>query len=76
MKVRGTVFLFWPLLRSVRKWQGRKISWPGLQNSTELGAHIVKTYYCENFEKVVEGCPVPVIIAGGKKLPEEMEVFD
>jgi putative autoinducer-2 (AI-2) aldolase len=31
----------------------------------------VKTYYCENFEKVVEGCPVPVIIAGGKKLPEK-----
>ena len=35
----------------------------GLQWS---GAHIVKTYYCEDFEKVVEGCPVPVIIAGGK----------
>ena len=44
--------------------------------AAELGAHIVKTYYCENFEKVVEGCPVPVIIAGGKKLPEEMEVFE
>jgi 3-hydroxy-5-phosphonooxypentane-2,4-dione thiolase len=42
----------------------------------ELGAHIVKTYYCENFEKVVEGCPVPVIIAGGKKLPEEIEVLE
>ena len=39
--------------------------------AAELGAHIVKTYYCENFEKVVEGCPVPVIIAGGKKLPEK-----
>lgn len=38
--------------------------------AAELGAHIVKTYYCENFDKVVEGCPVPVVIAGGKKIPE------
>jgi 3-hydroxy-5-phosphonooxypentane-2,4-dione thiolase len=35
-----------------------------------LGAHIVKTYYCDNFQNVVSGCPVPVIIAGGKKLSE------
>ena len=39
--------------------------------AAELGAHLVKTYYCENFEKVVDGCPVPVIIAGGKKLQEK-----
>ncbi|MDG7035747.1 MAG: 3-hydroxy-5-phosphonooxypentane-2,4-dione thiolase [Nitrososphaerota archaeon] len=38
--------------------------------AAELGAHIVKTYYCENFDKVVEGCPVPVVIAGGKKISE------
>jgi putative autoinducer-2 (AI-2) aldolase len=38
--------------------------------AAELGAHIVKTYYCEDFEKVVESCPVPVIVAGGKKIPE------
>lgn len=38
--------------------------------AAELGAHFVKTYYCENFEKVAETCPVPVIIAGGKKIPE------
>ena len=38
--------------------------------AAELGASIVKTYYCEDFRKVVEGCPVPVVIAGGKKLPE------
>ncbi len=38
--------------------------------AAELGAHIVKTYYCENFEQVVEGCPVPLVVAGGKKLPE------
>ncbi|MCZ6451869.1 MAG: 3-hydroxy-5-phosphonooxypentane-2,4-dione thiolase [Deltaproteobacteria bacterium] len=38
--------------------------------AAELGAHIVKTYYCEEFGKVVESCPVPVIVAGGKKVPE------
>jgi putative autoinducer-2 (AI-2) aldolase len=38
--------------------------------AAELGAHIVKTYYCDNFEQVVEGCPVPLIIAGGRNLPE------
>lgn len=37
----------------------------------ELGAHFVKTYYCEEFEKVVETCPIPVVIAGGKKIPEK-----
>ena len=37
----------------------------------ELGAQVVKTYYCdEGFEKVTAGCPVPIVIAGGKKLPE------
>jgi 3-hydroxy-5-phosphonooxypentane-2,4-dione thiolase len=37
----------------------------------ELGAHFVKTYYCEKgFARVTAGCPVPVVIAGGKKLPE------
>ncbi|MEM3267742.1 MAG: 3-hydroxy-5-phosphonooxypentane-2,4-dione thiolase [Conexivisphaerales archaeon] len=39
--------------------------------AAELGAHIVKTYYCEDFYKVVEGCPVPVVIAGGKKIAEK-----
>ncbi|MDQ3838042.1 MAG: 3-hydroxy-5-phosphonooxypentane-2,4-dione thiolase [Thermoproteota archaeon] len=43
--------------------------------AAELGAHIIKTYYCQNFEEVVEGCPVPVIIAGGKKLPQEIEAL-
>lgn len=38
--------------------------------AAELGAHLVKTYYCEEFEKVVESCPIPVIVAGGKKTPE------
>lgn len=38
--------------------------------AAELGASVVKTYHCEGFQKVVDGCPVPVVIAGGKKLPE------
>lgn len=37
----------------------------------ELGANIIKTYYCENFEEVVAACPVPIVVAGGKKLPEK-----
>lgn len=37
----------------------------------ENGANIVKTYYTEGFEKVVAACPVPIVIAGGKKLPEK-----
>lgn len=39
--------------------------------AAELGAHFVKTYFCEEFEKVVESCPVPIVIAGGKKIPEK-----
>ncbi|MCH7808748.1 MAG: 3-hydroxy-5-phosphonooxypentane-2,4-dione thiolase [Planctomycetes bacterium] len=39
--------------------------------AAELGAQIVKTYYCEGFEKVVAGCPVPIVIAGGKKIEEK-----
>ena len=37
----------------------------------ELGAHMVKTYYCaEDFDTVTAACPVPLVMAGGKKLPE------
>jgi putative autoinducer-2 (AI-2) aldolase len=37
----------------------------------ELGAQVVKTYYCaDGFERVTAGCPVPIVMAGGKKLPE------
>jgi 3-hydroxy-5-phosphonooxypentane-2,4-dione thiolase len=39
--------------------------------AAELGAHIVKTYYCKDFTKVVESCPIPIIIAGGKKISEK-----
>jgi putative autoinducer-2 (AI-2) aldolase len=38
--------------------------------AAELGAHFVKTYYCDNFEKVTGTCPVPIVMAGGKKIPE------
>ncbi len=43
--------------------------------AAELGAKIVKTYWCENFEKVVNGCPVPVVMAGGPQTDTELEVF-
>ncbi|MEW6074867.1 MAG: 3-hydroxy-5-phosphonooxypentane-2,4-dione thiolase [Candidatus Omnitrophota bacterium] len=44
--------------------------------AAELGAKVVKTYWCEEgFEKVVAGCPVPVVIAGGPKCATEAEVF-
>ncbi len=38
--------------------------------ASEHGAHIVKTYYCEDFHKVVDSCHVPIVMAGGKKIPE------
>lgn len=44
--------------------------------AAELGARVVKTYWCEDFEKVVNGCPVPVIIAGGPKFDSELEVLN
>jgi len=43
--------------------------------AAELGARIVKTYWCEGFEKVVRGCPVPVVMAGGPQVETELEVF-
>jgi putative autoinducer-2 (AI-2) aldolase len=42
----------------------------------EQGAAVVKTYYCEDFEKVVEGCPVPVVIAGGPRTENDLEVIE
>ena len=43
----------------------------------ELGARIVKTYWCEkDFDKIVQGCPVPVVIAGGPKCESEKEVLE
>jgi len=43
----------------------------------ELGAKVVKTYWCDkDFEKVVQGCPVPVVMAGGPKCNSELDVFE
>jgi len=44
--------------------------------AAELGATYVKTYYCEDFEKVTSSCPVPCVIAGGPKLETEMDAFE
>ncbi|MDD5496090.1 MAG: 3-hydroxy-5-phosphonooxypentane-2,4-dione thiolase [Candidatus Omnitrophica bacterium] len=43
--------------------------------AAELGAHFVKTYYCDEFEKVVKSCPVPLVIAGGPKLNTELDAL-
>ena len=42
----------------------------------ELGARVVKTYWCEEFDKVTGGCPVPVVIAGGPICETELEVME
>ena len=57
---------------AVGKDMARDVRYLGLacRIAAELGAHIVKTYHCEDFDKLVESCPIPVIIAGGKKTPE------
>ncbi len=44
--------------------------------AAELGARVVKTYWCRNFEKVTTGCPVPVVMAGGPKCETELEVME
>lgn len=44
--------------------------------SAEFGAHLVKTYYCDGFSKVVDSCPVPLVVAGGPKLGSEDDVFN
>ncbi len=44
--------------------------------AAELGARVVKTYWCENFDRVVRGCPVPVVMAGGPQVDTELQVFE
>ena len=58
---------------AVGKDMARDVRYLGLccRIAAELGASFVKTYYCEGFEKVVRNCPVPVVIAGGKKIEEK-----
>ena len=43
--------------------------------AAEIGAQFVKTYYCEDFGKVVNGCPVPLVVAGGPRLETELDAF-
>ena len=58
---------------AVGKDMAKDVRYLGLASrmAAELGAHIVKTYFCKDFEKIIESCPVPVVIAGGKKQPEK-----
>ncbi len=44
--------------------------------SAEIGAHVVKTYYCDGFAKVVEGCPVPLVVAGGPRLENDRAALE
>lgn len=44
--------------------------------AAELGARVVKTYWCEDFDKVTNSCPVPIVIAGGPKFDTELPVFE
>jgi len=37
---------------------------------------VVKTYWCENFDRVTNGCPVPVVMAGGPKVDTNLGVFE
>ncbi|MCQ9208306.1 MAG: 3-hydroxy-5-phosphonooxypentane-2,4-dione thiolase [Omnitrophica bacterium] len=43
--------------------------------AAELGAQLIKTYYCDDFERVVEYSPVPLVIAGGPKLKTEQDAL-
>jgi len=44
--------------------------------AAELGARVVKTYYTEDFDRITETCPVPVVIAGGPKTDDALEVLN
>ena len=44
--------------------------------AAEFGARVVKTYWCEDFDKIVNGCPVPVVMAGGPKCETAKEVLE
>lgn len=43
--------------------------------ASEIGASAVKTYYCDDFDKVIKSCPVPVVVAGGPKLDTELDAI-
>ena len=58
---------------AVGKEMARDVRYLGLASriAAELGARVVKTYHCEEFEKLTAHVPVPVVIAGGKKTDEK-----
>ena len=58
---------------AVGKEMARDVRYLGLASriAAELGARFVKTYYCDEFEKLTAHVPVPVVIAGGKKIEEK-----
>lgn len=60
-----------------RELQKRDARYLGLccRIAAELGARMVKTYYCEDFSKVVKSCPVPLVVAGGPKLKTKMDAL-
>ena len=62
---------------AVGKDMARDVRYLGLscRIAAEMGAHIVKTYYCDDFDELIGSCPIPVIVAGGKKTPE-MEALE
>ncbi|MHC4122946.1 MAG: class I fructose-bisphosphate aldolase [Planctomycetota bacterium] len=41
----------------------------------ELGADVIKTFYTKKFEKIVSGCPTPILTLGGKRLPSDLDVL-
>lgn len=63
------------MIEAMAKMEGKKSNDPenirlAARAAQEIGADIVKTYYTgdpDSFRKVVEGCPVPVVILGGEK---------
>lgn len=62
-----------------REMEKREARYLGLacRIAAELGAKVVKTYWCEEgFERVVRGCPVPVVMAGGPQTETELAVFE
>lgn len=62
--------------REVEKMEARYLAL-SCRIAAELGARVVKTYWCEkDFEKVVKGCPVPVVMAGGPKCESELGVLE
>ena len=66
----GTMMALFPFVLNAVQIESNGRNMNELRIAAETGAHMVKTYYCEDFNKLVKKVPIPVIIAGGKKIPE------